>query len=123
MPMISNAAILKGITVTLYVKTQTGTDPFGNPEYTEVPTSVANVLVHPASEQEITDTLNLTGRKAVYTLAIPKDDAHDWTNVRVAFFGQKFRTIGMAIQGIDDLVPLEWNKKVRCEIINEQDQD
>lgn len=122
--MIANsAAILHGITVTLYEKTQTGTDPFGNPIYSETETTVDNVLVAPASEQEITDTLNLTGRKAIYTLGIPKGDTHDWINVRVSFFGQNFRTIGMPIQGIDDLVPLEWNKKVRCEVYDGKDQD
>lgn len=118
MPMINAAAILHGITVTLFERTQSDTDPFGSPVYSETAVDVENVLVHPASEQEITDTLNLTGKKAVYTLAIPKGDTHDWNNVRVSFFGQDFRTIGMPIQGIDDLIPLDWNKKVRCELIN-----
>lgn len=116
--MYSKAAVLKGITITLYEKTQTGADPFGNPVYTEDAVPVDNVLVSPASEQEIADTLNLTGRKAIYTLAIPKGDTHDWTNVRVSFFGDTFRTIGMPVQGIDDMIPMEWNKKVRCEVIN-----
>ena len=118
MPMISKAAVLHGIPVTIYVKTETAKDEAGAPVYTETAETVENVLVHPATEQEITDTLNLTGRKAVYNLAIPKEDTHDWTNVRVSFFGQDFRTIGAAVQGIDGLVPLEWNKKVRCEVIN-----
>lgn len=118
MPMISKAAVLHGIPVTIYVKTETTKDEAGGPVYSETAETVENVLVHPATEQEITDTLNLTGRKAVYNLAIPKEDTHDWTNVRVSFFGQDFRTIGAAVQGIDGLVPLEWNKKVRCEVIN-----
>lgn len=119
--LVNKAAVLHGITVTLHERTQTGEDPFGRPIYSETDVLVDNVLVHPASEQEITDTLNLTGRKAVYTLGIPKSDTHDWNNVRVSFFGQDFQTIGMPIQGIDDMVPLEWNKKVRCEVINGED--
>ena len=121
MPMISKAAVLRGIPVKLYVKTKTGEDPAGGPIYTETEVQVDNVLVHPSTEQaiqDIPDTLNLTGRKARYDLAIPKEDTHDWTNVRVSFFGQDFRTVGSPVQGIDDLVPLDWNKKVRCEVIN-----
>ena len=68
---------LRGITVTLYEKTQTGTDAFNRPVYTETAVSVDNVLVSPTSTSETLDTVNLTGKKAVYTLAIPKGDAHD----------------------------------------------
>ena len=107
--------MIKGITIKLYTKTQTGTDGFNAPIYTETAEEVANVLVQPTSETEILDTLNLTGRKAVYQLAIPKGDTHDWTDVKVEFFNQTFRTIGTPIEGIEELLPLAWNKKVRCE--------
>lgn len=65
---------MKGITVVLYNKVQEGMDVFQRPVYSENAELVPNVLVSPASEQEVLDTLNLTGRKAVYTLAIPKGD-------------------------------------------------
>lgn len=107
--------MIKGITIKLYVKQQTGTDEFNAPIYTETAEEVGNVLVQPTSETEILDTLNLTGRKAVYQLAIPKGDTHDWTDAKVEFFNQKFRTIGTPIEGIEELLPLAWNKKVRCE--------
>lgn len=108
---------LKGITIDLYTKVQTETDDLGNPIYTETVEPVENVLVAPMSDQEILDLINLTGRKAVYQMAIPKGDTHDWTNVKVGFFGQTFRTIGMPIEGIEEMLPLAWNKKVRVEII------
>lgn len=107
--------MIKGITIKLYTKTQTGTDGFNAPIYTETAEEVENVLVQPTSETEILDTLNLTGRKAVYQLAIPKGDTHDWTDAKVEFFNQTFRTIGTPIEGIEELLPLAWNKKVRCE--------
>lgn len=107
--------MIKGITIKLYVKRQTGTDEFNAPIYTETAEEVSNVLVQPTSETEILDTLNLTGRKAVYQLAIPKGDTHDWTDVKVEFFNQTFRTIGTPVEGIEELLPLAWNKKVRCE--------
>ncbi|HHJ8372345.1 hypothetical protein [Streptococcus pyogenes] len=51
----------------------------------------------------------------VYTLAIPKGDNHDWGDKEVRFFGEKWRTVGLALEGIEELIPLEWNKKVMVE--------
>lgn len=106
---------MRGITVTLYEQTQTGTDAFNAPVYEETPVEVENVLVAPASTAEILDNVNLYGRKAVYTLAIPKGDTHDWDNVRVDFFGRSWRTFGIPTEGIEALIPLSWNKKVMVE--------
>lgn len=33
----------------------------------------------------------------------------------MAFFGQTFRTCGGAVQGIEAMIPLRWNKKVQVE--------
>lgn len=118
MGTINKAAWLKGITVTLYAKEQTGTDDFNRPIYTETAVNVENVLVGQPNEQEILETLELTGRRAVYTIGLPKGDTHDWTDKKVRFFGQDFRTIGAPVEGIEAMIPLEWNKKVRCERID-----
>lgn len=109
--------MIQGIPVLLTVKTQTGTDPFGLPVYATREETVENVLVAPSSAEEIQDTLTLTGRKAVYTLGIPKGDAHEWEDTTVQFFGEVFRTIGPATEGIEELIPLNWNKKVKVERI------
>lgn len=106
---------IRGITVTLYKETQSGTDGFGRPVYTETPIEVNNVLVAPASTSETLDTVNLTGKKAVYTLAIPKGDTHDWKDKKVEFFGEMFKTFGEPLQGIEDMIPLEWNTKIQVE--------
>lgn len=111
------AMLLKGITVQLLIKEQTGVDEFNAPIYTETAVDVENVLVAPLSDQEITDTLNLTGRRAVYQLAIPKTDTHDWENQRVRFFGAVWQVIGKPVRGIDHLIPLDWNMKVKVESI------
>lgn len=111
--------MIEGITVTLYTRTQTGTDAFNAPVYEESEESVDNVLVAPSSETEIMDTLTLYGRKAVYTLGIPKGDTHTWTGCRVGFFDRIWSVIGDEIQGIEDMIPLSWNKKVRVEAVNE----
>ena len=108
-------ARLKGITITLIDKIQSGEDDFGAIIYDDVEISVDNVLVAPTSTDDIVNQMSLTGKKAVYTLAIPKGDAHDWENKEVLFFGQRWRTFGVPLEGIDDMIPLDWNKKVMVE--------
>ena len=65
--------------------------------------------------EDIVNDLQLYGKRIAYTLGIPKGDAHDWENATVEFFGKKFRTYGGVTQGIEDLIPLLWNKKVKVE--------
>ena len=108
-------ALIKGITVTLINKKEVGKDPFGNPIYDDVEIEVENVLVSPVSTEDIVHTLELTGKKAVYTLAIPKEDENDWEDAEVIFFGQRWRTFGFVTQGIEHLIPGDWNKKVMVE--------
>lgn len=108
-------ARIKGITVTLISKKQIDTDPFGEPIFEDDEVSVENVLVSPTSTDDVVNTMNLTGRKAVYTLAIPKGDTNTWENQEVRFFGERWRAFGKPLQGIDDLIPLDWNKKVMVE--------
>ena len=107
--------MIKGIPVTLYTKAQTGTDPFGRPVYEEQAVTVNNVLVGEPSSDDITNELNLSGKIISYVLAIPKGDAHDWDNAFVDVFGQRYHTIGTPTQGIEDNIPLDWNKKVKVE--------
>lgn len=106
---------LKGITIKLYEKTQAGVDGFGKPIYQEVPVDVENVLVSPASADDVVNNTNLSGNKAVYNLGIPKGDTHVWENRIVEFFGKKWRTVGIPLEGIEELIPMDWNKKVTVE--------
>lgn len=108
--------MLHGITVQLTVRVQTGADdPLGVPIYTESEIPVENVLVGEPSTEDIANELTLSGKRLAYTLAIPKGDTHDWTNTKVRFFGQTFRTFGAPTQGIESMIPLSWNKKVKVE--------
>lgn len=108
-------AKIKGITVTLINKVEAGKDPLGSPIYKDVEITVDNVLVSPTSSDDIVNRLNLTGKKAVYTLAIPKGDTHIWEDQEVRFFNERWRVFGIPTQGIDELIPLDWNKKVMVE--------
>ena len=106
---------MKGVTVYLHVKTESGVDEFGAPIYINEVVPVDNVLIgEPSSDQAIQE-LNLYGKRLAYVLAIPKGDEHVWTDTEVEFFGETFRTYGEPTQGIDALIPLSWNKKVRVE--------
>lgn len=106
---------MKGITVTLYNKVKTGTDPAGAPIYEDIQENVENVLVAPTSSEDMVTEMDLYGKHSVYTLAIPKGDAHDWRNKKVEFFGKTFRTFDDPVKGIDHLIPLSWNTKVKVE--------
>lgn len=107
---------MKGITVTLYDRIKTGVDELYHSIYTETPVEVENVLVAPMSSTEVLETYNLTGRKAVYQLGIPKGDTHEWAaGKKVRFFGEDWRIIGMPTLGIEVMIPLSWNTKVQVE--------
>src|SRR5690625_2427554 len=108
-------SLIKGITVTLINKKEVDRDPFDEPIYEEVEIEVDNVLVSPTSSDDIVNQLNIDGKKAVYTLAIPKGDTNNWENAEVRFFSERWRTFGIPTEGIDHLIPLKWNKKVMVE--------
>lgn len=109
-------AMIKGTTVILYEKRKNGSDGFGKEIYEETPVEVKNVLIAPALSDDIVDSTNLTGKKAVYQLGIPKGDNHDWRDKKVQFFGKTFQTFGEPIEGMEDMIPLEWNRKVTVEL-------
>lgn len=108
-------ARIKGITITLINNKEIGRDPFDNPIFEDVEIEVDNVLVKPTTTEDIVNTKDLTGRTAIYTLAIPKGDTNTWENQEVRFFGERWRVFGIPLQGIEELIPLDWNKKVMVE--------
>lgn len=106
---------IKGITVTLVDAVEIEKDPFGHPIYEQKEIEVSNILVTPTTSDDIINSLELEGKKAVYILGIPKGDTHDWENKEIRFFGQRFKSFGKVTEGIDHLIPLDWNKKVQVE--------
>lgn len=108
-------AMIKGTPVRLAVRTQIGTDDFSRPIYTDEFKTVDNVLIGEPSTEDVTNEMNISGKRIAYTLGIPKGNTDKWDNTFVEFFGERFCTIGTATQGIDDNIPLSWNKKVKVE--------
>ena len=106
---------MTGAPVVLHVKTKTGVDSFNAPVFSETTETVNNVLIGQPTTEEIDSTLALYGKKIEYMLGIPKGDTHTWTDRTVEFFGERFRTIGEPTMGIEHLIPLSWNKKVKVE--------
>ena len=111
-------ARIRGIDVVLLETVVDGEDEFGAEILTEREVVISNVLVAPASSTDITDSTQLYGRTAVYTLAIPNGDNHNWENKRVRFFDNTWKTFGIPQEGIENLIPLDWNKKVMVERYN-----
>jgi hypothetical protein len=104
-----------GMTVQLVVKTQTGTTPFGEPIYSETLENVEDVLVGQPTSDDVLSTLELTGKHIAYTLGIPKGDTHQWYDTDVIIWGERFRTIGYPVTGIQENIPLRWGSNVKVE--------
>lgn len=107
--------MIKGTKVVLIQKEETGTDDFGAPIYEEKQIEVNDVLVGEPSSDDISNEMSLYGKKIAYTLAIPKGDTHNWVDTDVIIFGQKYKTYGYPIEGIEENIPLRWHKKVKVE--------
>ena len=106
---------IRGVSVSLTVRTPAGNDELGCPLYTETAAQVDNVLIAPVSGEEAAETVNLTGRRAVYTLHIPKGDAHVWEDTTVSFWGEVWRTIGAPVEYLEPNTPGPWNRSIRVE--------
>lgn len=106
-------ALIPTETVTLIQRAKTGEDDFGAPVYEETETEVTEAVVYPTSAQDVTDTLNLTGKKSVYTVCIPKGDTNTWDNTKVIIREKPYRTIGVPL--VLTTTPLPWNGKIEVE--------
>jgi len=106
---------MKGMTVYIAVKTQTGVDDFGAPIYEEELEAVNDCLVGQPSADDVANTLSLYGKTIEYTIGIPKGDTHDWTDAEVLLWGERFRTIGYPQTGIQENIPLRWGQNVKVE--------
>lgn len=86
--------MIQGETVLLHTKTQTGTDAFNAPIFTDTTEQVADVIIGNVSTQETLENLDLYGKKVVYELGIPAGDTHNWLDTDVEFYGTTWHTFG-----------------------------
>ncbi len=109
---------IKGVRVLLTQKTQAGVDELKAPVYTETQVAVENVLVGQPTSEDAATAWNLYGKRIAYTLAIPKGDAHNWTDTTVTLpapFQGVYKTVGFPTAWIEENIPLDWNMKVQVE--------
>ncbi len=106
---------MKGTTIQLVVKTQSSLDPFGNPIETEELVNVSDVLVGSPTTDDITNSLQLYGKKIEYVLGIPKGDNHNWVDAEVIIWGERFKTFGYPTTGEQENIPLRWGQNVKVE--------
>ncbi len=118
---MNGPVLLHGVTVTLVEKTQTGTNAFNEPVYTETTVDVDDVLVGNPTSDELTSAQSLHGKTIEYVLGIPDGDEHVWEDTAVIIFGKRYQTIGTVIRGIDDLVPLRWHRKIQVARYEQKD--
>ena len=112
MERLNFMGMIKGTTIIYVARKKIGEDDFRHPIYEETEEQIENVLIVPASSTDVVSSQDLEGKKVVYTLAIPKGDEHNWENAIVKFFGQTWKTFGYPMEGIEENIPLDWNKKV-----------
>lgn len=110
--------MIKGIAIKLFVKGETVLDEFNREIENGEWVDVENVLVGEPSSEDVINDLNLNGKHLSYVLGIPKGDTHDWVDTLVKLpdpFNATFKTYGYPTAGINDMIPLSWNKKVKVE--------
>ncbi len=105
--------LIKGQTVTLYNRVQTGVDGFKHPIYDEIPVNVENVLICPVSTDDIVTETQMQGKRQEYELCIPKNDDHTWEDRKVGFFGGLWKTFGFVQEWPAENTPGHWNRKVK----------
>lgn len=106
---------IKGQTVKLHVKTSSGRDPFGKETFSEDIVEVENVLCEPASNDAVIEELQMSGKRVVYILHLPKDDTNNWEDSIVEFNEKTWKTFGDCLVYDEEMTPLCWNKKIKVE--------
>lgn len=112
--------MIKGIKILLAVSNGETINDFGETLKSCYYVPVDNVLVGQPDSTDIVSSTELTGIKTEYVLGIPKGDRHEWKNTTVILpepFAGTYQTIGDPVAGIEENIPLSWNKKVRIQRI------
>ena len=79
-------------------------------------------MVGQPSSDDISQTLEMYGKKIAYVVGVPKGDANSWVDTEVIIWGERFRTIGYPETGIQENIPLLWGKNVKVERYSSEDE-
>lgn len=105
--------LIKGTTVVLYDRIQTGVDGFNASVYQETPVTVENILICPVNTDDIVTDIQMQGKRQEYELCIPKKDTHIWEDRKVGFFGSLWQTFGFVQTWPEENTPGPWNRKIK----------
>lgn len=105
--------MIKGETVELEVRNQTGTDRFHQPVYETVREKVENVVIGSPSTDAVNSDLSIFGKRLMFVLGIPKGDAHNWKDSIVYIRNEKYQTYGEPLIQTESNVPGPWNTQVK----------
>lgn len=111
--------LIKGVTVTLIVREDGGVDDFNAPVFVDSEVTVDNVLIQPATNEDVVSDNDLYGKHLAFILHIPKGDTHEWRDTFVKLpepWNVTVRTYGDCMIYDPNLTPLQWNKQVKVEI-------
>ena len=114
--------MIKGTTIQLVVENIVDYDPFGAPIVEETLEDVADVLVGQPTTDDITSSIEMYGKRIEYMLGIPKGDTHNWIDAVVIIWGQRYKTFGFPMTGIQANIPLRWGQNVRVERYGESSE-
>lgn len=107
--------MIKGETIILFEKTQTGVDSFNKPIYEETEVEIENVIIGSPSFDASLSQYNLTGKKIAFILGIPKGDTHNWVDVKVKIRNEIYKSYGYPLTQTEGNVPGKWNTQVKVE--------
>lgn len=107
--------MIKGETVILIDRTETGKNPFGEPIYAETQTAVNNVVIGNPSTDDVVSELDLSGKRIAFVLGIPKTDTNDWKDKVILIRGERFKSFGFPLTQTAANVPGAWNTQVKVE--------
>lgn len=107
---------MKTIDVILYTLQDTGyKDKTNRPIMRETPVTVKNVLFFPISSDDVTNETNLSGKKELYNVSIPKGDTNNWIDAKVDINGIMYQTVGTPLVGIEANIPGKYKGYIKVE--------
>jgi hypothetical protein len=106
---------VRGETVTVITRTQTGTDPGGDAIWTTTETPVDNVLVANGSQTLSTDSIRPDGIEVACTLYFPRSFSGSLRGGIVKVRGHEYRVLGDPLPYDGGMTPTQWNLVVECE--------
>ena len=106
---------LRGETVVVSYREQTGVDAFHSPVYKDVEMDVDNVLVEPGEAADVIESVRPDGTEVNYTLRFPKTfkEASKLENGKVKVRGQVIKIIGHPDYLDPEMCPTDWNMTVK----------